>query len=302
MPPATVSRLQFQDYQFSVVLPAGTWKWTTRVDVSQALPQYQVRDVLSPFGTLRDMIPIPGDVITAMAASITQLQSNFAPSILLSPTSLVFTLTEGEGVSAPQAIQLTNSGVFGSLLGVAITTSAPWLKVIPANVDGLASNEVGIFQVTADSLTLLNSNTPYAATVTVTDADATNSPQTIPVTVNVLPKPTISVSPLSLSFVVEAPLSGNPFPAIPSQQFNLTNSGPAGSQLTYLIRKLIGNSPWLTSFTPFMGQLASTQTQPITVAVVPPASMIPGSYTETLRISGFSTNMVQDVTITLLIE
>lgn len=302
MPPATVSRLQFQDYQFSVVLPAGTWKWTTRVDVSQALPQYQVRDVLSPFGTLRDMIPIPGDVITAMAASITQLQSNFAPSILLSPTSLVFTLTEGEGVSAPQAIQLTNSGVFGSLLGVAITTSAPWLKVIPANVDGLASNESGVFQVTADSLTLLHSNTPYAGTVTVTDADATNSPQTIPVTVNVLPKATIDASPLSLSFGVLAPLEGDPYPPIPSQQFNLTNSGPAGSQLTYLIRKLIGNSPWLTSFTPFMGQLASSQTQPITVAVVPPVSMIPGSYTETLRISGFSTNMVQDVTITLLIE
>lgn len=299
--PIFSSRLQYQDYQFQVALPHGIWRWVTRVDVSLAMPQYEVRDVRSPYGTLRDMIPIPGPVVTAMANSIVTCQQAFAPAIMISPTTLTFTVTQGQGVSMPQLVTITNNGVFGSLLSAAITTSAPWLQTIPANITGLAFNEAGSFNVTADSTALLASSSPYSETIMISDAAATNSPQTIAVTVNVLPVATIAVNVTQLTFTVAAPLFPNPYPPVPSQQFTLSNSGPAGSQLTYLIQKLIGNSPWLVSFTPFMGNLASTQSQAVTVAVAPPPNYLPGTYSETLRISGFSTNMIQDVQVQLVI-
>lgn len=299
--PLFTSRLQHQDYQFSVALPQGVWRWTTRVNVAFATPQYEVRDVTSPFGTLRDMIPIPGPVILEMAASITTVQQAYAPAIMLAPNTLTYTLTQGQGVSTPQPITITNTGTFGSLLSAAITTSAPWLMATPANIGGLASSQVGTFGVTADSSALLAIDSPYTGTVTVQDASASNSPQVIPVTVNVIPPATIGVSPTTLTFTVASPLFPNPFPPVPSQTFTLTNTGLAGSQLTYLIQKLIGNSPWLTSFTPFLGNLASSQTQLITVAVVPPPNTYPGTYTETLQVSGFSTNMIAQVLVQLVI-
>ncbi len=299
--PIFSSRLQHQDYQFQVALPAGIWRWTTRVDVSLAMPQFEVRDVKSPYGTLRDMIPIPGPVITAMANSIVTCQQAFAPAIMISPNTLTFTVNQGQGVSMPQPVTITNNGVFGSLLSAAITSTAPWLQATPANITGLAFNEAGSFNVTADSSSLLATDSPYTETLTIQDSAATNSPQTIAVTVNVLPPATISVSPVSLVFTASAPLFPNPYPPIPSQQFVLSNIGPAGSQLAYLIQKLIGNSPWLVSFTPFMGNLASTQTQAVTVAVAPPPNYLPGTYQETLRVSGFSTNMIQDVQVQLVI-
>jgi hypothetical protein len=247
------------------------------------------------------MIPIPGPVVQAMADSITTVQQAFSPSIMLAPTTLAFTLNQGQGVSTPQKITITNNGIFGSLLSAAVTTSAPWLQVTPANIDGLAFNEVGYFDVTADSTALQSANSPYSGTVTVQDPAAVNSPQIIPVTVTVLPAATINVSPTNLVFTVTSPLFPNPFPPVPSQQFILSNAGPAGSQLTYLVQKLIGNSPWLVSYTPFMGNLASGQTQAIVVAVAPPPDTLPGAYSETLQVSGFSTNMVQQVQVQLVV-
>ncbi len=301
MSSSTPSRIQFQDYQFQVVLPAGSWKWTTRLDVSKAAPAFEVRDVVSPYGLLRDSIPIPGDVILAMADSITQIQSSFTPKILLNITSFTFTVDEGRGVSDPQPITITNNGVFGSLLNASVATSAPYVIATPANVSGLASTETGTTQISADSTSLLASGSPYSATVTVQDPNATNTPQTVAVTVIVRPRATIALSPTALSFSVSKPLTG-PFPPIPTQTFQLQNTGLSTSVLNYQIQKLTNNSPWLASFTPTFGTVNGGSFQLVTVAVAPDASMVPGIYTETLRVSGYSTNFYQDLAVTLVIS
>lgn len=298
MPSPVQSRLQTQDYQFQVVLPAGTWKWTTRVDVSQALPQYEIRNVISPYGLLRDMIPIPGPVVQSMNDSISQIQQSFTPHILLSATTLSFTIDEGRGVSQPQPVQVTNDGIFGSLLGVSIASSASFVAATPANVNGLAFSEAGVFQVTADSTNLNAVNSPYAATLTVQDPDATNSPVVIAVTVVVRPRAIITLSSTGLVFTVTQPPVG-PYPPIPSQTFNLQNTGPLASVLNYQIQKLLGNSPWLVSFTPTFGTVIGGGTQPITVVVAPDQTLPAGSYMETLRVSGYSQNFFVDLPVTL---
>lgn len=265
------------------------------MDVSQSLPTTQIRDVVTPYGLLGDRIPIPGQVVQAMADSIAEVQNSYTPSILLNPGALTIVVDEGRGVSDPKSVQVTNNGLFGSLLAVSITSSAPYVFSVPANVSGLAANESGSFDVSADSTNLLSLGSPYAVLLTVQGANATNSPQSIPVTVVVRPKATIDVAPPALQFNVTAPLSG---PPIPSQQLSLTNSGPPTSVLDYQIRKVIG-VPWLVSFAPVFGSLNGGVTQPITVVVAPAASMISGVYTETLRITGYSSNLSVDVPVTL---
>jgi len=292
--------LRFQDYQFQVTLISGVWKWTTRVDVSQAVATTQIRDVITPYGLLRDSIPIPGEVVQSMADSIEDVRQAYTPSILLSPTSLDFITDEGRGVSVAKSVLLTNNGILGSLLAATVTSSVPYVFPMPANVDSLVAHASGSFDVSADSTNLLAVGSPYPASLTVQSAAAPNSPQVIPVSIVVRPKAVITPVPTSLSFNVAAPLTGD-FPPIPSQQILLTNTGLATSVLDYQIRKLVG-VPWLVSFAPVFGSINGGASQPIIVVVAPASSMGPGSYTETLRITGYSSNMCVDVVVTLNIS
>jgi len=232
-----------------------------------------------------------------MADSIVEMLLAYPPSILLSPLTLDFVVDEGRGVSEAKLVHITNNGILGSLLSVTIVSSAAYVSSLPANVGGLASNESGSFNASVDSTNLLAAGSPYAATLTVQSAQATNSPQTVIVNIVVRPKATIDLAPPALTFNVAKPLTGS-FPPIPSQQITLTTSGPPTSVLNYQIRKLIGVA-WLTSYTPVYGSLNGGAAQPITVVVTPPGSMAIGTYTETLRFTGYSTNMSEDVQVTL---
>lgn len=294
------SVLRFQDYQFQVSLASGAWRWTTRVDVSGSQVATQIRDVVCPYGLLRDSTPIPGEVVQAMAKSIEQVVTSYAPSILLSPTTLSFVVDEGRGVSAPASVQVTNNGIFGSLLSAHVTSSTPFVSAVPASVGGLASNASGWFEVMVDSRELVASASPYGATLKVQSNTAGNSPQDIPVTVTVRPKATIAPTVTNLVFNVSAPLTG-PFPPIPPQIFGLTNSGPAESILGYQIRRVVGAS-WIAGVSPFHGEISGEQTQPITVSVKPAEGTLPGTFTETLRVTGYSTNMSEDIVVTLNIS
>lgn len=294
------ANLNFQDYQFRYQTPRGIWRWTTRVDVSLSTPSYVVRDIVSPYGMLRDTIPIPGEVVQAMAESITDLREAFAPSILIGPsTSLVFTVDEGRGWSEGQPMQITNVGPYGSLLGTSITAGDAFVKANPANVGNLASNQTGSFEVTVDSTSLLSSASPYASVVTVQDPEATNSPQTFPVTVVVRPKSTIAATPTTITFYVTRNIDGT-FPAIPAQSMSVQNVGAAGSLLDFQIQKLINCSDWLVGITPYVGQLASSAVQAVSL-FAQPTDLSAGTYSETLRVSGYSTNSYVDVTVKLIV-
>lgn len=292
------SSLQFQDYQFKVQTREGYWRWTTRVDVSGPLPQYEVRDIYTPFGLMRDRIPLPGTVVQAMAESITELQQAFPPSILISPVSLVFVLDEGRGFGDGQSVQVTNNGVYGSLLSAALSTSAGYLKITPPSLGNLSFNESGVFEVAADSTELLASDSPFAATVEVQDPTASNNPQVVSITVIVRPKATIALSLPMLTFTVVKPPTG-PFPAIPSQTFQIENTGPVDSELAFLIQKLTGCGTWIVGINPFQGTIPGGGIQPVTVTVAPDASLPVGTYTETLRVSGYSSNFYQDILVQL---
>lgn len=296
------NNLQVHDYQFELATAAGKWRWTTRLDVSGYGPVYSVRDIRSPYGLLRDSIPLPGEVVSSMAESIDELKSNFSSHILAGPpSSLTFTVDEGRGYSEPQSVIITNDGVYGSILGASVTQSAAYVRVTPANIGNLAANESGQFDVDVSSTSLLATSSPYSETLTIQDPGATNSPQLVPVTIIVRPKATISTDVVLLTFTATKPLSG-PFDPVTPQTFTVQNTGPSGSVLDFEVNKLTGLSPWLTGIVPSTGLLASSGTQVVTVTVVPPSTLGWGTHTEFLRVAGYSSNSYIDVEIRLVIS
>jgi len=262
---------------------------------------FSIRDIISPYGLLRDSIPIPGVVIQSMAESIGNLQSSFTPSMLIAPLTLAFTVDEGRGFGLPQCVTITNTGVFGSLLDASVTTDAPYVRATPSQVSNLASTETGQIEVAVDSSNLTAANSPYIQAVTLQDPNASNSPLTVPVTITVRPKAQVGTSLTGLTFYAAKPLTGA-FPPVPSQSFLVTNGGASTSLLQFTVQKLYGNSPWLVGFTPTSGELAGGSAQLITVSVAPPASCLPGQYVEFLRVSGYSSNNYIDVQVTLLVS
>jgi len=296
------ANLRTQSYQYGYQVAEGRWVWTTQVDVTLASPVYRITNIVSPYGILRDTIPIPGEVITAMSDSIAEIQQQFPPTILLGPpTSLTFTVDEGRGFSPSQNVVLTNTGVYGSLLGTTLVASASYILVDPETVGNLSFNESGAFDVSVDSTDLLAASSPYVGSVTVQDVHATNSPQLLPVNIIVRPKAVIDLSVPSLSFSVVKPLTGV-FPPIPSQDFTIENIGPSGSVLDYQVQRVgTASHTWLTSFSPVSGTLGSAETDIVTVNVAPDSNLTAGVYTETLRVSGYSSNSYVDLEVTLTI-
>jgi len=300
--PISAANISAQDVGFSLTLNGRLWRWKTRMNLSGAAPSFQVIDIVTPFGVLRDQVPLPGEVVQAMSESIDSLLANFKPNILVGPpSSLTFNVDEGRGYSLPQTAIITNNGVYGSLLSGSLAVSAPYIHVNPTVVGHLAFNQSGSFEVTVDSTDLLASMSPYSGTVTIQDAAAPNSPQTLPITINVRPKALIAASPVQLNFTATRPISG-PFPPVLPQTFDVQNTGPSGSVLDFQVQRLTGLSTnWLAGFTPVSGTLNATQTQTITVTVAPAEGLMPGTYQETLRISGYSFNDHFDVLIQLVI-
>jgi hypothetical protein len=300
LPAPLATNLQSQDFEYKYAVLQGYWRWKTRMDVSQSMPAFSVRDIVSPFGLLRDNVPIPGPVVEAMAQSILELQQAFAPLILISPTMLTFTVDQGRGFSPPQDVTVTNNGVYGSLLSPTLTASASFVQVSPAILGGLPYTASGQSQVSVDSTNLLATSSPYAATVIVQDPNATNSPQAISLAIVVRPLAHIQVGTNTLTFYVTAPLTG-PFPPIPSQQFTLTNAGPPGSLLDWQGVLQYG-CPWIASYNPISDSLVGGASENVTVVVQPLPGMQPGTYTDNLRISGYSDNFEQTVQIQLIIS
>ena len=300
--PISASSISAQDVGFQLSLNGRVWRWKTRMDVSGATPVFSIVDIVTPFGALRDSIPLPGEVVQGMSDSIEQLMANFRPSILVGPpSSLTFNVDEGRGFSLSQTASLTNNGVYGSLLSGTLVSSAPYVKTSVTVVPHLASNQTGSFDVSVDSTDLLASSSPYSASILVQDGTALNTPQVLSLTINVRPKALITISPATVIFTVSRPVSG-PFPTVPTQQFTVQNAGPSGSVLDYQIVRLTGLSQnWLASFSPLTGILNASQTQNVTVTVAPVEGLMPGTYEETLRVSGYSSNQYADVLIRLVV-
>ncbi len=202
-----------------------------------------------------------------------------SPTIAYSPTSLAFSGVQGGSNPATQALNITNSG--GGTLSWTASSNAAWLTLTPAS--GTAPSTVTV----SASISGLSAGT-YNGTITITATGATNTPQTVPVTLTVqAPSPTIAFNPASLTF---SGIQGGSNPA--TQALNITNSG--GGTLNWAASS---NAAWLT-LTLASGTAPSTVT--VTVGI---SGLSAGTYNGTITLTATgATNTPQTVPVTLTVQ
>ena len=205
------------------------------------------------------------------------------PEISVTPKALTFVGQAGGAAPPAQTILVGNSGK--GVLNYTIVDDAAWLAVNPAN--GSSSGESSSHAVSVNTSGLTEGS--YAATITIADPRAANSPQKIAVALQVtreLP-PLIAVDKSSLSF--SARVGG----ADPSPQAISVRNGGGGS-LTYTVTC---STPWLSA-SPAGGSSTGAATNH--TVFVSAGGLAAGSYTGTISIaSPAAANSPQVVGVTL---
>jgi len=198
------------------------------------------------------------------------------PTIGVSPASLSFNYQSGGTVPASQSFAVSSSG---SALSYTVSTSATWLSATPAS--GTTPGNVSV-SVTPGTL----SAGTYTGSVTITSSGASNSPKSVPVTLTVTSAttPTLTVSPLSLSFTYQ---TGGSTPA--AQPVTLSSS----SALNYTA---VSSAAWLNA-TPASGAT------PASLSVsVNPAGLAVGNYSGTLTVTASgASNSPQKIAVSLAV-
>ena len=197
-----------------------------------------------------------------------------ASAIAVAPTNLQFAYSVGGTIPAAQFIQITNSG--GGTLNWSATTSASWLSIAPTS--GTAPTTLSVLV----SPTGLGAGT-YTGSVQISAVGASDSPQTVSVTLTVnAPPPTISLSAVQLHFSYAI---GGAAPA--SQSVVVSNSG--GGTFTW---SAASSASWLTL----------TSAPGVLTVAVNLAGLSPNTYTGTITITAAAaSNSPQAVSVTLTV-
>jgi len=207
------------------------------------------------------------------------------PEISYSPSSITFTATEGDANPADQTLGIFNSG--GGSLDWSVSDDAGWLSLDPPN--GSSTGETDDVTLSVD-ITSMSAGS-YSATITIEAPGATNTPQTVPVSLTINPPaPTISYSPSSITFTAT---EGDANPA--DQTLGIFNSG--GGSLDWSVSDDAG---WLSLAPPSGTSTGETDDVTLSVDIT---SMSAGSYSATITIAApGATNTPQTVPVSLTIN
>lgn len=123
-----------------------------------------------------DLEPVSG----WLANYLSTQRGSVSPSIMITPLSLFTTTITGASPDS-QAFTIRNSG--GGTLNYFVSGLPNWLRVTPAS--GTSTGDIHTLTVSYSSASL--SPGVYNANITVSDSNASNSPQKVPVTLTVNP-------------------------------------------------------------------------------------------------------------------
>jgi len=215
-----------------------------------------------------------------ISVSLTVNPVSVPPSITLGSSSIFNSVTEGSNASS-QTFTVQNTG--GGTLSYTISDNRSWLSISPSS--GTSTGEQDTITVNYSTSGLVAGT--YSGTITVTDANATNSPQTISVNVTVNPQPSIiSVNTGSLSPACTEGSDAS------SQTFRIWNLG--GGTLSYSISD---NRNWL-SVSPSSG--TSTGEQDTITVTYSTSGLTAGTYSGTITITDANAgNSPQTISVSL---
>lgn len=216
-------------------------------------------------------------------SAIIQLTVAPAAVIQLGQTALNFDVLEGSN-PANQTFTITNAG--GLTLDWTATEQRSWMELQPVfgSLAPGASVDVAVSVLSSG----LDPNT-YTGTITVADPSASNSPQTIAVSLTVAPVPTIELDPETLDFATDEGLD----PA--DQTFEVRNTGEAELNWTAAAVEF-----WI-SLDPDSGSVPVGGSETVTVSIST-SGLEAGSYTGEISVGDpNASNSPQTVGVTLAI-
>ncbi len=180
------------------------------------------------------------------------------PLLAVSPTALSFGALEGGQSPAGQSLQVSTSNLASTswTASVQLASGSGWLTVQP--ISGMTP---AVVQIAVNSSGLPAGT--FTGSITITAAGATNSPQTVSVTLTVEPggNPKLALDPQFLTFRAT---QGGADP--PPQTVTLTNAGGGVLQWSGTVQASGGN--WL-SVSPSSGTGAATLTLSTTLGSLP---------------------------------
>ncbi len=247
-----------------------------------------------PAGTYSASVRIASSVAqnSPQTVSVTFTVGAALPAIVLDPTSLSFDAVRGGSNPAARTVAVRNGGG-ATLDGLAISVTYPggqaggWLTTSLSSPAAPASLTVGVV------LGSLASGS-YSASIRVSSPAASNSPQTIEVTLEVREgPPAIAVNPTSVAFAMTTQ-QNDPEPV----SVQVTNTG--GGTLTGLSRSVSYTSGqptgWLTA------TLSGTTAPTSVVLTARRGALAPGTYTARVRLSaGSASNSPVDVPVSFTV-
>ncbi len=194
-------------------------------------------------------------------------------SFMVSPSSLVFNVQVGASGVIPKTIDVNSSGAPITFIVSATSQGSNWLSVIgsiPVSPFGSwqATTPISV-SVFVDATQLTRAGT-YTGTVTITSTSATNSPQSVPVTVNVGSPSSLVLSQQALSFSATVGT-----PSLPVQVVNISLVPPNSSLPPPTAAVLTGNN-WLS-----IGD-ATSGSFPVSVK---PSGLAVGTYSGSIVVS-----------------
>jgi pimeloyl-ACP methyl ester carboxylesterase len=202
------------------------------------------------------------DAINIMAATLAA-----SPAISLSPSSLSFAFTVGGSAPAAKSVTVANSG--GGTLSWSASSNVAWL---------ILSSASGTLTISVNPAGLTPG--PYSGVVSITAAGASNSPQTVSVTLAVLAQPSIVLSKTQVNFTGAI---GGKAPA--PQTISISNSG--GGALTW---SATPSAPWI---------LVSAASDSVSISV-DPASLSAGRHTGSVSVTAAGAlNNPQSIAVSL---
>jgi hypothetical protein len=207
------------------------------------------------------------------------------PQIGVTPKTLSFSAQLGGSNPAVKTITVQNTGE--STLNYQITTDKEWLKVAPPS--GVSEGAQKNHNVSVDIAGLAAGT--HQGTITITDINATNNPQTVSVNLQISKEapPQIWVSTKTLSFSAEES-AGNP--AAKTFQVRNTGEGTLNYQITW-------DESWM-NVSPDSGTSAgASKTHRVTINKT---GMTEGTYRGTITVSDpNASNSPQSIAVTLRI-
>jgi PKD repeat protein len=231
----------------------------------------------------------PGGTDTETKTNYIAVTEPQPPTITLSP--IIFQFNTAPGADPPsQTLRITNSG--GGTLNYKLDDDVVWLT--PTRIGGVVpsgeSQEVNLL-IFSSSLAVGT----YNAKITVSDPNASNSPQMASVTLIVqLPTEGAKITLTPSTFQILIPPGTN----APSQTLRISNTGDPGSTLEYA---LDWDGFWLTP-TRIRGSIPAGDSQDVTL-LIRSSDLAVGNYQGKITVAAYNaTNSPQTATVSLTVQ